>query len=254
MSIPVGASADPQAQVLAHLYAGALRSSGAPAHVEVLDAPLTGLDSGAATVVPGFTGDLLATFEPSASALAGEDVYEALVAALPEGVTAGDYGPAQDKPALAVSASTADRWADDDLTALIDHCSGLTLGARGADSGDPAAVGRCRLPRPHEFADSAALFNALAAGEVGVVWTSTADPALPDDVVVLSDETPFLRAENVVPLYRRNMLTEPQVLALNRIAGELDTDGLTELRRAVADGTPPGEAADAWLAEHPFGH
>lgn len=251
-SVAVGASADPESQVLAHVYAGALRTTGALAHVEVLDDPLAGLDSGAVTVVPGFTGGLLTTFEPSADALADEDVYEALVAALPEGVAAGDYGPAEDKPALAVTEATADRWGDADLTALATHCAGLTVGALKA--ADPTSVGTCRLPSPDEFSDSATLFNAVTVGEVEAAWTSTADPALPDSVVVLADETPLLRAENVVPLYRRNLLTEPQVLAINRIAGELDTDGLTELRRQVADGVQPRQAAEAWLAEHPFGH
>lgn len=250
-SIAVGAGPDPESQVLAHIYAGALRTAGA-AHVEVLDDPLAGLDSGDATVVPGFTGELLTTFEPSAKELSDEDVYEALLAALPEGLTAGDYGPAEDKPALAVSEATADAWGDTDLTSLAGRCKGLTLGA--GDGQHPTGVGKCRLPRPLEFSDSAVLFNALKAGQVEAVWTSTADPALPEDAVVLSDETPLLRAENVVPLFRRNLLTEPQVLAINRIAGELDNDGLKDLRRAVADGAQPRQAAEAWLAEHPFGH
>lgn len=250
-SIAVGAGPDPESQVLAHIYAGALRTEGA-AHVEVLDDPLAGLDSGVATVLPGFTGELLTTFEPSASEVSDEDVYDALLAALPEGLTAGDYGPAEDKPALAISEATADRWGDTDLTSLAGHCKGLTLGAGGGDY--PTGVGKCRLPRALEFSDSAVLFNALKAGEVQAVWTSTADPALPEDAVVLSDETPLLRAENVVPLFRRNMLTEPQVIAINRIAGELDNDGLKDLRRAVADGMQPRQAAEAWLAEHPFGH
>lgn len=250
-SIAVGATADPESQVLAHIYAGALRTT-APAHVEVVDDPLAGLDSGSVTVVPGFTGELLTTFEPAASAVSDEDVYEALLGALPEGITAGDYGPAEDKPALAVTEATADGWGDTDLTALARHCRGLTVGALGGD--DPSEVGSCRIPGPREFADTAALFDAVRAGQVEAAWTSTADPALPDDVVVLSDETPLLRAENVVPLFRRNLLSEPQVLAINRIAGELDTDGLTELRRQVNDGVQPRQAAEAWLAEHPFGH
>ena len=60
-------------------------------------------------------------------------------------------------------------------------------------------------------------------------WTSTAAPDLPDDAVVLSDRTSLIRAENVVPLYRRNELTERQVLALNEIAGVLDTGALADM-------------------------
>lgn len=238
--------------MLAHIYAGALRTTGAPAHVEVVDDQLLSLDSGEVTVVPGLTGELLTTFEPGSSALADDDVYEALLAALPEGVAAGDYGPAEDKPAVAVSPATADEWADTDLEALVSRCADASVGVVG--HGQPTVIGTCTLERPRDFVDPDALFDALQSGDVTVAWTTTAAPTRPDDVVVLSDETPLVRAENVVPLYRRNLLNEPQVLALNRIAGELDTDGLTDLRRAVADGTQPRQAAEAWLAEHPFGH
>ncbi|MGK2882901.1 MAG: glycine betaine ABC transporter substrate-binding protein [Mycobacterium sp.] len=251
-SIAVGARPDPESQVLAYLYAGALRSSGTQTRVEVLDDPVDGLDSASVTVVPGFTGRFLTTFQPGAAELADEDVYQAMLAALPEGVAAGDYGPAQDKPALAVTERTAERWGDADLAVLARHCVDLTLGSSGAD--DPAKVGACRLPTARVFDDTAVLFNAVRAGQVELAWTSTADPSRPDDIVVLTDDTPLLRAENVVPLYRRNVLTEPQLLAVNRIAGELDTAGLTDLRRAVASGVAPSEAADAWLAEHPVGH
>jgi glycine betaine/choline ABC-type transport system substrate-binding protein len=105
-----------------------------------------------------------------------------------------------------------------------------------------------------EFPDTATLFASLRAGEVNAAWTSTAAPNLPDDAVVLSDRTSLIRAENVVPLYRRNELSEQQVLALNQIAGELDTGALADMRRQVAEGKEPGAVAGAWLDAHPLGH
>ncbi|HYZ66635.1 MAG TPA: hypothetical protein VE666_02335, partial [Mycobacterium sp.] len=65
--------------------------------------------------------------------------------------------------------------------------------------------------------------------------------------------TSLIRAENLVPLYRRNELSESQVLALNEIAGVLDTGSLADMRRQVAQGADPGAVADAWLAAHPLG-
>jgi glycine betaine/choline ABC-type transport system substrate-binding protein len=115
-------------------------------------------------------------------------------------------------------------------------------------------VGTCRLPAAREFPDTATLFASLRAGQVNAAWTSTAAPNLPDDAVVLSDRTSLIRAENVVPLYRRNELTEQQVLALNQIAGELDTGSLADMRRQVAEGKEPGAVAGAWLDAHPLGH
>jgi hypothetical protein len=56
-----------------------------------------------------------------------------------------------------------------------------------------------------------------------------------------------------VPLYRRNELTEAQLLAINQVAGVLDTDALIEMRRRVADGADPQVVVDAFLDEHPLG-
>jgi glycine betaine/choline ABC-type transport system substrate-binding protein len=56
-----------------------------------------------------------------------------------------------------------------------------------------------------------------------------------------------------VPLYRRNELTESQVLAINEVAGVLDTAALAQMRAQVDEGTEPGLVADGFLAEHPLG-
>ena len=195
------------------------------------------LDTGDVTVVPGFTGRLLQRFDPDAAARADEQVYRTMVSALPEGVAAGDYTTsAEDKPALAVTEATAadvGRPRRDGPGPALRRVGGRRGRRR---SRRPAAVGTCRLPAPREFPDAATLFAALRSGQVNAAWTSTAAPDVPDDAVVLSDRTSLIRAENVVPLYRRNELTESQVLALNEIAGVLDTGALADMRRQVADG------------------
>jgi glycine betaine/choline ABC-type transport system substrate-binding protein len=139
------------------------------------------------------------------------------------------------------------------VSALVQHCTGLKVGAV-AGAQPPSVVGTCRLPDVREFPDTATLFAALRSGQVDVAWTSTAAPDVPDDVVVLTDRTSLIRAENVVPLYRRNELAERQVLALNEIAGELDTGTLADMRRQVAEGADPGALAAEWLDAHPLGH
>jgi glycine betaine/proline transport system substrate-binding protein len=98
------------------------------------------------------------------------------------------------------------------------------------------------------------MFAALRSGQVTVAWTTTAAPDVPADVVILADGKPALvQAENVVPLYRRNELTDRQLLAINEVAGVLDTAALVEMRRQVAKGADVQAVADGWLAEHPLG-
>jgi glycine betaine/choline ABC-type transport system substrate-binding protein len=252
-SIAVGAKPDGESALVAHLYAAALRSYGSPAHVQSVEDPLTELDAGAIRVVPGFTGQFLHRFQPDAVARSAAQVYRAMVSALPEGVAAGDYTTsAEDKPALAVTESTAEAWGGRDMTAAVRNCEALKAGAVSGTP-RPVALGTCKLPTVREFADDAKLFAALKAGQINAAWTTTAAPNVPTDLLTLSDRTSLIRAENVVPLYRRNELTESQVLAINEVAGVLDTAALAQMRAEVADGSDPGLVANAFLAEHPLG-
>jgi glycine betaine/choline ABC-type transport system substrate-binding protein len=252
-SVAVGSTSDPESTLVAHLYAAALRFYGSPGHVQSVPDPVSELDSGTIRVVPGLTGRLLDRFEPDAAARSDMQVYRAMVSALPEGVAAGDYTTsAEDKPSIAVTERTADAWGGRDVTAAVRSCAKVMPGAL-AGAPPPSKVGTCTMPKPREFPDNATLFAALRAGQINAAWTTTATPNIPSELVVLSDKTALIRAENLVPLYRRNELNEQQVLALNEIAGVLDTGSLADMRRQVAEGKEPGLVADAWLDAHPLG-
>ncbi|WP_166905820.1 glycine betaine ABC transporter substrate-binding protein [Mycobacterium sp. DL440] len=253
-ALAVGAGPAPESALLGHLYAAALRYYGTPAAVTETDGVPSVLDSGSVTVQPGFTGRFLTELNPNATARADEQVYRDLVSALPEGVAAGDYTmSAQDKPALVVTEATTTAWGGSDLSALRRNCAQARTGAVvGAKV--PKAVGSCSLPDPGRFPDEQGLFEALRAGKINAAWSTTADPAIPSDLTALADKTSLIRGENVVPLYRRNTLNERQILALNEIAGVLDTGSLADMRRQVAEGKDPGAVADAFLQANPLGH
>lgn len=248
----VGTTGDPQALVLANVYAAALRSAGGPAEVVVTADPLAALDAGAVEVVPGFTGALLRVFQPATAAgHADKYVYRALAAALPEGLAASDYATAaRDKPAPAVTTATAKSWGGPDLRLLPRHCRGLVVG-RVAGAESPDQIGSCRL-QIREFPDAAALFGALQDGRITAAWSSTAAD-LPEGTVLLVDSKPALvPAENVVALYRRGTLSDAQLVALNEVAGVLDTAGLAEMRRRVERGADPAAVVQDWLADNPL--
>ncbi|SPM41385.1 Periplasmic glycine betaine/choline-binding (lipo)protein of an ABC-type transport system (osmoprotectant binding protein), partial [Mycobacterium numidiamassiliense] len=259
--VVVGSGPDAESTLLAGVYLAALRSYGVAAHTQAAADPMAELDSGAFTVVPVLTGQMLQTLRPGeaqSDAKSDAQVYRAMVSALPEGVAAGDYATAgEDKPVLLVTATTATAWGGNDrnadLSLLPKHCDGLAVGLVTGRRA-PAAIGSCRLPAPREFPDDATMFAALRAGQVTAAWATTADPSIPGDLVSLADGKPALiQAENVVPLYRRNALTDRQLLAINEVAGVLDTAALADMRRQVAGGADPLAVAGAWLAEHPLG-
>ncbi len=250
----VGSRAGIESTLLADVYTGALRSYGFPARAEQAPDPLSKLDSGAFVVVPSLTGRVLQVFQPGAAARSDSQVYKAMIGALPEGIAAGDYTTAaEDKPALAVAGSTSKDWGGSDLGVLTRRCDGLSVGSV-AGTVTPSTVGQCRLPESREFPNDAALFAAVNSGEVTAAWTTTADPNVPGDLVVLTDgKSALVQAENVVPLYRRNELTDRALLAVNEVAGVLDTAALVDMRRQVTAGADPQAVADAWLNEHPLG-
>lgn len=252
--VVVGSRADSESLLLAGIYTAALRSYGFAARAATAADPMAKLDSGEFTVVPAFTGQTLQRLQPGASALGDTDVYRAMIAALPEGVLAGDYATAaEDKPVLLVTAPTVTAWGGRDLGELPRHCDGLVTGAVSGFAAPPR-VGSCKLAGPREFPTQQALFDALRAGQLTAAWATTADPGIPADVTALADGKPALiRAENVVPLYRRNGLADRQLLAVNEVAGVLDTEALADMRRQVAGGTDPQAVAGGWLAEHPLG-
>jgi hypothetical protein len=253
-SLVVGASPDPQNRLLAGIYAAGLRYYGTAARVEISDDPLAALDAGKATVAAGFTGRLLARFDPGSAARSAEQVYRVMVGALPEGLAAGDYAvAAEDKAALAVTEATADAWDSRELRALVDNCDRVRAGA-AAGTTPPSGVGECELSSERQFATPALMFGALRSGAINAAWTSTAATGTPDGVVVLVDRKPALiPAQNVVALYRRNELGPMQLRAINEIAGVLDTASLVAMSDRVGSGADPGVVAEEWLAANPLG-
>lgn len=252
--LTVSAAPDRQNTLLAHIYAEGLRYYGTDARVQVSPDPLAELDAGKASVTTGFTGRLLQRFAPGSAARAPESVYRAMIGALPEGLAAADYAvAAEDKPALAVTGATAARWESRDLAALVRNCAAVVVGARTGTQA-PDRVGDCELPAPREFGTPAMLFNALRTTGITAAWTTTADAAVPDGVVVLVDRKPALiGAQNVVALYRRNELTKMQLRAVNEIAGVLDTASLVAMSRQVEGGADPAAVAQEWLTANPLG-
>lgn len=253
-ALAVGASADPENTLLANIYAAGLRYYGTAARVESSDDPIAALDAGEVTVATGFTGRLLQRFDPESTARSAEGVYRAMIGALPEGVAAGDYATAaEDKPALAVTDTTAAAWGGRDLAALVRNCSRVSVGAP-TGTNPPDSVGECTFRTPREFGTPAMLFDALRSGLVTAVWTRTAATDVPDGVIVLVDRKPALiPAQNAVALFRRNELDQMQLRAVNEIAGVLDTAALVQMMTKVRAGADPRAVAEEWLTANPLG-
>nr|WP_296778104.1 glycine betaine ABC transporter substrate-binding protein [Rhodococcus sp. (in: high G+C Gram-positive bacteria)] len=261
----VGAGDSAESQLLAQIYAGAIRSAGTGAVVEsglgdradYLDA----LDRGDVTLVPDFTGALLAEFDSTSQATEPEDVFVDLNRSLPEGLTVGDYALAEDRTAIAVS--EAGPFAD--VATVADFA---------ANHGDAAigVVGDPPKPDPQEvvarlagrttgtgagstdfvvYADSGDALSALNSGEIGALAFTTASFGSPAaDLSTLDDGDGVFPAQNVVPLLRNSSLDDTAFATLSVVAGELTTADLADMIGEVRSGGESGDVAARWLGEH----
>ncbi len=111
--------------------------------------PLGRLDSGEVQVAPGFTGRLLQPVRARTRRRARMSRSTAHWSRrCPRASPAGDYTTsAEDKPAVAVTETTADEWGGRDVSAMARQCADVD-GRRGRSVSHPATVGTCKLPRP----------------------------------------------------------------------------------------------------------
>ncbi|MCQ4119804.1 ABC transporter substrate-binding protein [Rhodococcus tibetensis] len=256
----VGSGDTAESRILAEIYAGALRSTGAPASTETglgdRTAYLRELDAGEVTLVPEFTGRLLRYYDPESTEKEQGEVFEALSRALPQGLSISDYAAAEDRSALAVTADTSTRMPLTTLDELVPSCSrttavltpdfeaaaladltGCTFGQTRTVPGGADAVAELSVPAPAD--------GAVVAG------VTTASPEVASaDLVLLADDEHVFTAQNVVPLYRIGALGEPQIKALNVVAGELTTADLADMIGQVRGGADSPDVARVWLDAH----
>ncbi|MEU7628366.1 glycine betaine ABC transporter substrate-binding protein [Nocardia sp. NPDC049220] len=262
--ITVGAGDSVESAVLAEIYAGALARTGARTAVQSglggRSNYLAALDADRVQLVGEHTGALLAYLDEHAAARLPQKVEAALSAALPEGLVVSDIADGADlrpRVLLTEQMSTVDSVRS--IGDLIPRCGVLTVGVVSAPGPLPLPAGSdqvtgCAFASTVAFPDSAALRKALLDGQVQAgVLTGPPEltPGVTDGITVLTDDDYAVRAENVLPLFRKGLLDQQRIKKLNYVAGELRTDDLAVMIRRVRDeGAAPGEVARTWLDAH----
>jgi osmoprotectant transport system substrate-binding protein len=256
-TIVVGSGDDVRDELVAEIYAGALRSVGADVRTDTRigdrAAYLAALDSGDADVVPELTGELLTTFDSTSGATSADDVFVDLNKALPTGLSVTDYATAEDRQAVAVTTSgpLADATAVEDIAP---RCGTSTLVLAEADAAAVDVLAErygCTFGSVDTVADDEGVVDALADGsaQVGIIRTASAGPGA-KDLTALTDTDEVFAAQNVVPLFRDGVLSDSEIRAFSVVAGELTTADLADMIGEVRDGASSGDVAARWLGEH----
>ena len=156
--VVVGSAAFPENELLAEIYAGALRAAGVDAttkpNIGEREVLVKALQDGSVTMTPEYTGGLLQYFGEGSDAKESDAVYDAAKAALPKTLTMLEKAPAEDKDSLTVTKDFADRYGLTTMSDLAKVADEVTTGGP-SNFRDPARLrpardqGCVRLrPRP----------------------------------------------------------------------------------------------------------
>lgn len=252
--IVIGSQAYYSNEIIAETYALVLEDAGYTVDRQFSlgqrDVYVPALLSGEVDLFPEYTGNLLQYFDATATATAADDVYSALTAALPAGLSALEMSGASDQDSYNVTANFA---AQNKLTSIGDLAAltGLKLG--GAPELAERPYGPTGLASFYgvnvEFeATGDATVEALVAGLVNMANVYSADPRIQQlGLVTLADPLGLFLASNVVPIASDAVDQKARDL-INKVSKAMTAEDLIAMNvRSVAEQLSPNQIAREWL-------
>ena len=257
-AVVVGSQAYYSNETIAEIYAQALEAEGFEVekqfNIGQRDAYMPQLESGAITLFPEYTGNLLQFFDDATTARSSDDVYAELEGALPDGLTALEQATATDQDSYTVTREFADEHGLSSIADLADISDQLTLG------GPPELAERPYGPDglksvydiDVDFSGTGdTTVEDLLAGTIDVANVFTADPRIQtEDLVVLEDPESLILASNVVPIANADR-AEELAPVIDAVSEKLTPEALVALNvSSQVDEESPGDIAAAWLADN----
>ena len=262
-TVRVGSANFPESVVLAEVYAKALEDKGFTVektlNIGSREAYIKAITDGELDVFPEYTGNLRLYFNDKATASAPDEVYEELVAALPDGLTVLDKAPAEDKDAVVVTKETADKDSLKSIGDLKDVAGDMTLGGPPEWKTRQTGVPGLKAKYGVVFGDFRELdaggpltLKALQNGQIDVGNIFSTDPHVASgELVALEDPEALFAAQNVVPLVRTAVVDDDLKSTLNAVSAALTQEELLELvNQVVTEKQDPADVAADWVEEY----
>ncbi len=241
--VVVGGANFSESTVLAEIYAAALNAKGVTAttrpNIGSREVYLKALDDNSVQILPEYTGSLLTYLKKDSTAKGSDEVYAALKAALPANWVILNKSAAEDKNSLVVTKDTASKWSLKSIGDLVAHQDEITLGAPAEfQTRQQGLVG---LKSEYSFVPKAfidrsgkASVDALVNGQVQVANIFSTTPWIAVNGFVTMDDPKLLfGSDNVVPLMRKDRVTDQITSTLNAVSAKLTTPVLTDLLKQV---------------------
>ncbi|ASN21932.1 ABC transporter substrate-binding protein [Arthrobacter sp. YN] len=258
-SIIVGSADFPESQLIAKIYAEALKAKG----VEVTEKPSIGsrevtipaLKDGSIDLMPEYGGALLQYLDSATKAVSSEDVAKELTTKIPAGLTVLTASEAEDKDVLTVKKEIADQYKLKTIEDLQPVAKELVLGGPPEWKTRLNGVAGLKSVYNLEFKEFSALdaggpltLNALLSGQVQVADLFSTDPALAENnLVALEDNKNLFLSENIVPVINEKKSTDTIKETLDKVSAALTTEDLIKMNGRVAKFEDIGEIAKEWL-------
>jgi osmoprotectant transport system substrate-binding protein len=250
----IGSQAYYSNEIVAEAYAQVLEDAGYTVERQFSlgqrDVYVPALVAGEVDLFPEYTGNLLQYFDASATQTAADDVYQALTAALPDGLSALDMSPASDQDSYNVTAEFANQ---NNLVSIADLAALSSIRLGGAPELAERPYGPQGLLSTYGVtvtfeATGDTTVEALVAGLVDMANVYSADPRIAQlGLVTLADPAGLFLASNLVPI-ASDAVDQGARDLINAVSAAMSAQELVALNvRSVDEQLSAAQIAREWL-------
>ena len=263
-TVTVGSTNFSEQLILAEMYAAVLKKAGVKVDTRLnlgnREVVFPALEKGDIDLLPEYNGSVLSFLDPKATQTTSDEVNTALAPKLDaKGLVALDHSPAEDKDGWAVTKETADKYGLAKVSDLKGKASQLVVGGPPELKTRPAGLpGLKKVYGIEDFKEFKALdaggpltTSALNKGDIDIGRVFTTQGAIAaNNWVLLEEDKPLEPAQNIVPIGRKDAMTDQVKNALNVISAKITTEELTKLNKLVdIDKQDPEKVANDWLTQ-----
>jgi osmoprotectant transport system substrate-binding protein len=263
-TVIVGSTNFSEQLILAEMYAAVLKKAGVKVDTRLnlgaREVVFPALQKGDIDLLPEYNGAVLSFLDPKATQTTSQEVNTALTPLLDaKGLVALEQSPAEDKDGWAVTKETAAKYGLAKISDLKGKAHMLVVGGPPELKTRPAGLpGLKKVYGIEDFKEFKALdaggpltTSALNKGDIDVGRVFTTQGAIAQyGWVVLQEDKPLEPAQNIVPIGRKDAMTDQVKQALDAISAKITTEELIKLNKLVdVDKQDPEKVANDWLTQ-----
>ena len=261
-TVTIGSTNFTEQLILAEMYAAVLEKAGVKVETRLnlgtREVVFPALEKGEIDLLPEYNGSVLSFLDKNATQTTSEEVNTALAPKLDaKGLVALTQSPAEDKDGWAVTKETADKYSLAKIGDLKGKAGQLVVGGPPELKTRPAGLpGLKKVYGIEDFKEFKALdaggpltTSALNKGDIDVGRVFTTQGSIAEfGWVLLEEDKPLEPAQNIVPIGRKDAMTDQVKSTLDGISAKITTEALTELNKQVdIDKADPEKVANDWL-------